>query len=408
MRYDFLPKEIQNRVKFPFVFVSYCHKNRKIYDKVQAMVLYLRSQNINVVYDEGGLEAGTELTQFENLILDTNCKLVLVISDKCYLEKIENNVGGAWREYFNISNDYPNNTNKYLPLLVDATIPIFSGKVYIPFEDEEQLAIIEKRLSPFKLVNTKRKDSIDIDNLIKEADALCDSKNYNAALRKINQAIRIYNQQKKISKVRRAKLYNLKLVICIYNADIKTAITVAEELEAIITGAKTITPKEKATYFCNCALAYRMRSAKSSEYEESAKKAYNIVKNCSIEDDGYYSCMYATALYDTEQYTSAYKICKDALKAFEKAHNNKSLFSKDDYKMYIKIKGNLAEIAVASSKTLNIGRNKKLDLLSEAQTNILDIINIIELEDADAIRKEIYSIAQIVFYALYEYYVNAP
>lgn len=65
--------------------------------------------------------------------------------------------------------------------------------------------------------------------------------------------------------------------------------------------------------------------------------------------------------------------------------------------MYIKIKGNLAEIAVASSKTLNIGRNKKLDLLSEAQTNILDIINIIELEDADAIRKEIYSIAQIVF-----------
>ena len=135
------------------------------------MVLYLRSQNINVVYDEGGLEAGTELTQFENLILNTNCKLVLVISDKCYLEKIENNVGGAWREYFNISNDYPNNTNKYLPLLVDATIPIFSGKVYIPFEDEEQLAIIEKRLSPFKLVNTKRKDSIDIDNLIKEADA---------------------------------------------------------------------------------------------------------------------------------------------------------------------------------------------------------------------------------------------
>lgn len=398
MKYDYLPEEIQKRVKRQFAFISYCHQNRAIYDRVQALVLYLRSRNINIVYDEGGLEPGTELIQFENLILDKNCKLVLVVSDKCYLEKIKNCVGGAWREYFIISNDYPNNTNKYLPLFVDAEIPIFSGKVYISFTDDSEFLSIEKKLTPFCYGKSK----INVDSLFKDADFLCDNGNYSAALKKINQAIKVYSQQKRISKTYMADLYNLKLVICIYKQDIKNAIAVADELAKMISNKFEI--EKKANYFGNCALAYRMINSESNEYEDCARKAYTMSKKCGIEDAGYYACMYATALYDTEQYTAAYKISKEALKDFLKVHNDMSAYDKNDYLMYTKIKGNIAEIAVASCKTMRGCHKKKLDILLEAQENILDIINIKELEDEDMVQAEIYSIAVTVFDALNEFY----
>lgn len=400
MKYNYFPQEIQKRVKDPFAFVSYCHQNSAVYDRVQTLVSYLRSQNINIVYDEGGLEPGTELTQFENLIFDNNCKFVLVVCDKGYLEKVEKSAGGAWREYLNISNDYPKNINKYIPLIVDAEIPIFSGKVYIPFIDDSKFVNIVNRLASLKENNER--SQVKVDTLVQSADLLCDNGNYSAALKKINHAIKVYGQQKRTSKAYWAKLYNLKLVICIYKQDVKNAILVADELVKMITNK--MESEKRANYFGNCALAYRMRSSESNEYEECARKAYVITKKYGVEDAGYYACMYATALYETEQYTAAYRISKEALKDFTRVHNDMSVFDKNDYVMYTKIKGNIAEIAVTSSKSIRGGRKKKLDLLLEAQENILDIINIKELEDEDYVQAEIYSIAVIVFEALNEFY----
>lgn len=402
MKYNYFPQEIQKRVKNPFAFVSYCHQNSAVYDRVQALVSYLRSRNINIVYDEGGLEPGTELTQFENLIFDNNCKVVLVVCDKGYLEKMEKSTGGAWREYLNISNDYPKNINKYIPLIVDAEIQIFSGKVYIPFIDASGFDNILNRLATLK---NNENSQVNVDTLVQSADSLCDNGDYNAALKKINHAIKVYGQQKRTSKAYWAKLYNLKLVICIYKQDVKSAILVADELVKMITSK--MESEKRANYFGNCALAYRMRRSESNEYEECAKKAYTITKKYGIEDAGYYACMYATALYDTEQYTAAYKISKEALIDFTRVHNDMSVFDKNDYVMYTKIKGNIAEIAVTSSKSIRGGRKKKLELLLEAQANILDIINIKELEDEDYVQAEMYSIAVIVFEALNEFYSSA-
>lgn len=404
MEYDCLPKDIQKRAKQPFVFVSYCQNDRDIYNRVKELVLYLRNRNINIIYDEGGLDPGTELIQFQNLILDVNCKRVLIVSDKYYFNKVQNNIGGAWKEYFNISNDYPNNISKYIPLFVDKMIPVFSGKVYIQFTDDTEFSNIGKILEPYKLRNKPTISKNSVNNLFRDADTLYENGNYNAALKKINFAIEIYKHQKRPSKSYKAMLYNLKLIICIKAKDIDNAISTTKELERLISDCAKMEAEKKASYLCNCALAYRMKNKDSSEYEECAKKAYSTVKMNGIKDDGYYACMYSTALFDTEQYVAAYKVLKEALKEYEKAHN-KSSFCKDDYIMYIKIKGNLAEIAVAICESMQGGRKKKYNLLKEAKKSILEIIDIKEVEDEDTIQAEIYSIATKVFSALNRFYL---
>lgn len=399
MKYSCLPKEIQERAKKPFVFISYSHQNKATYDRVQALVARLRRQEINVVYDEGGLEPGVELTQFEHLILSKNCKKVLVVCDKEYLNKVNENEGGAWREYFTISNDYHNNTDKYIPLYVDAKIPIFMSKIYISFNDDSEYSKIQKILYSLK---EKKSSQVSIGGLVRDADQLCDNGDYSAALKKINRAIEIYNQRKRTSKTYKAELYNLKLVICINKSDAKDAVAAADELKRIITDKSESV--ENVKYYTNCALAYRMISNELVEYEECAKKAYAMSQKYGVKDDGYYACMYATALFELEQYADAYKYVKEALKEFVKEHDDMSSFLKKDYIMYTKIKGNLAEIAVAYCKAGRAGKKEKLSILLEAQMNILDIINIKELEDEDAIKAETYSIAVNVFGALREFY----
>lgn len=398
MEYSCLPKKVQERVKKPFTFISYCHQNKETYDRVQALVTNLRRQKINVVYDEGGLEPGTELTQFVHLILSDNCKKVLVVCDKEYLNKINENTGGAWEEYFIISNDYHNNAKKYIPLYVDAMIPIFSSKIYIPYKDDSSYSKIQKILYSLKEKNDS--SQVSVKDLVRDANKLCDNGDYSAALNKINKAIEICNQRR--TKTDKAELYNLKLVICINKRDTTSAISVADELKRLI--AHKPETVENVQYYTNCALAYRMMSSTSDEYEDCAKMAYAMSKKYGVKDDGYYACMYGTALFELEQYADAYRYVKQALEEFVKEHENISSCLKKDYIMYAKIKGNLAETAVAYCKSVCRGKKKKLSILLEAQMNILDIINIKDLEDEDALKVEMYSIAIKVFEALREFF----
>lgn len=405
MKYNYLPVEIQKRVKKPFVFVTYCHDDTSTYDRVQELVSYLRRQNINIVYDEGGLAPGVDLIQFENLILSDNCKRVLVVSDRSYLYKVKNQMGGVWREYFNMSNEYDSHIDKYVPLVVDTIIPIFTGKIYIPFKDNNEFNNIASTLIDFKFVNDNRvKSKINIDKLFNDASELCDKGNYSAAWNKVNQAIDLYMAQNRIVKANLSKLYNLKLAIGIYKADIEEISSIVNKLKTLISGANRIDAEKRAVYFGNCALAYRMINKNGDEYEECAKRAYTIVRKYGIDDDGYYACLYSTALYDTQQYSAAYKIANEALEEFEKVHGDKTNYSKNDYIMYAKIKGNIAEIAIANCESINGRRNEKIDLLLDAQAKILDIINLKQLEYEDAIKAEIYAIATMVFKTLSKYY----
>ena len=404
MKYDTLPEEILKIIKEPFVFVSYSHTNKNVYDRVQELVQYLRSKNIPVVYDEGGLEPGVELTQFENLILDKNCTYVLVVFDEGYVKKTEMKTGGAWREYFNISNDYPNNRMKYIPLKVDSNIPaLFQGKVYIDFDtnNNETLEKIESAVARVKKV--KKISNTNVEILMKEASELCDSDAYKVANRKIDEAIYVYGKQKKTKLCKWAELYNLKLFICIKLCDTDSAVKVAGQLQMIV--SNRLDYEKKALYYTNCALAYRMRNKSSDEYVECAKKAYVAAMKGGIEELYYYACMFATALYEAEQFVSAYKIIKEAYDLFISAKSDISKYSKGDYIMLTQIKGNVAEIAVACGEHMNNGHKRKLEYLMEAKKNIIDILQFKGLEDEDAICAEMYSIAAIVFEALKRYYL---
>lgn len=289
----------------------------------------------------------------------------MVVCDKCYLRRIEEEQGGAWREYFNISNDYPAHREKYIPLIVDAKIPIFKGKVYNEFKsgNKNELNPIEKTLSSIKKKNKKNKGQVEI--LMKETSRLCDENNYSAADKKISDAIRIYSQQAKTLKSKWASLYNLKLYICIKNGDVKNAVEFADKLLNVINDR--LDYEKKTIYYGNCALAFRLRDNESDDYEQYARFAYQMAKKGDNEEFYYYASMYATALYDTEQFTNAYKIAHEALDSFIIRYKDEKDFTRDNFIMYIKLKGNIAEIAVKCSEISNESRKRKLSFLLEAQ-----------------------------------------
>lgn len=402
--YNYLPEKVRKAIKKPFVFVSYCHGNKEVYSKVKLLVLYLRNKGINVVYDEGGLRPGVELTQFENLILHDNCRYVLVVCDKFYNNRIKENQGGSWREYFNISNDYPKNRLKYIPLIFDDYLSIFSGKVYINFSHDSENAFseIEKVLESVKkkVIGNKNK----VDELAKEADILCDNYNYRAADKKITEAIMMYTEQPRAKRSILAELYNLKVYICIVEKNASEAVKNADKVWELIKSNNHVENIKKALFYNNCALAYRMIDKSSNKYDECAKLAYELAKKTRTNELDYYACMYATALYETEQYTKSYEIIKIALEEFERNNSNVLTYTEDDYIMYVKIKGNIAEIAAACSKNSNLNRKKKLEFLMEAQKHVLDILKIEVFEDSEKMKKEIYSISCRVFKELEEFY----
>lgn len=127
--------------------------------KVQELAEYLRKNNVPIVYDKGGLDAGEELIQFENLIIHDNCRYVLVVCDDEYIQKNQQNEGGVWQEFFLISNNYPKNIRKYIPLKrAENVLSVFEGKVYIDFSDSNENAFIEilKALNSVKQKNTNQ------------------------------------------------------------------------------------------------------------------------------------------------------------------------------------------------------------------------------------------------------------
>lgn len=408
MTYDCFPQDIQDMIRNPFVFVSYCHDDKDVFNRVRELVMYLRNRNLTVVYDEGGLAAGTELTQFENLILHNNCKYVLVVCDKNYIKKVSMMQGGVWREYFTISNDYLDNVRKYIPLKVNEQLPIFKSKIYIDFSQTSAVVFsnIENELKSLKVFTTntiKKNESLDkVVELADKAFDLLEEKDYNAANRKIDEAIKVYGNRKRTQNSVWAQLYNLKLSICISQGDANTSVEFAEKLRMKI--SNRIARSQRIKYFVNCALAYRLQNKQSSLYEEYAKSAYSLAKKEQMDDLDYYACMYATSLFETEQYSLAYKTIKEALQYFEQLHPQKDMWDKDTLVLNVKIKGNIAEIATDYSKSIEKNRNKKYCLLLEAKNNIVDALNIIEDIEDDAIWYESCSIASKVFGELKKYF----
>lgn len=402
MRYGCFSKELREKIQKPFVFISYSHKNREVYDRVQNLAKYLKSKNINIVYDKGGLPPGTELTQFENLILDENCKYVLVVCDKGYLWKVQNCEGGAWTEYFNISNDYlyrANNSEKYIPLKVDATISIFKGKCYIPFENESSFDEIVKKLksnlTPKNLIIREK-----YGEQLKQIEALCDARNYSAALGRVDRAINNCGR----NRMNKIELYNMKLFITIQLGQTNSAVQVARELISDLTQRikEKIGYAKMAVIFGNCALAFRMKDVESEEYEQYAKKAYNAAQKSVSDQEGYFASMYSTALYENKIYTNAYELSKKSLDTFEHTFGNPDLYNENVLKTYFERKANVAEIACACYKNIEMRERERHNLQKDMVDNITDIILAPAFNDMRSIHTEVYRIAAFIFTTLHE------
>ena len=407
MKYEYLPEEIRNIVLSPFAFISYCHDNSEIVERVQKLVAYLKSKDIPVVYDGGGLQPGAEITQFENLIYDDNCKKVLVICDKCYEKKIDECSGGVWQEYIKINNDYQKNRLKYIPLKVDAMLSLFSGKRSILFDHsfENSFDEIENALREIK-----RKDKCYFNwehfgKRYKKADDKYVEGDFEAALENVKEIIDECSDVRNVPNEYIAKVYKLYLLCFLALSQMEDfcyALKIADNLYKLISKDKSLPKLE--IYYCNCTLVYRIQNKKSRKYLECAELSYEYAKENKRNDMSYFSCLYATALYDTNQFSKAYKLIKIALDYFYKENPELNL-SEDKKRLYIQIQGNIADIANMYSKNPKNSRKKRLSLLLEAQKGIIDLLDIGDIDD-ETMLYEIYSIAINVFSALKEYYGN--
>ena len=386
-------------IEGPFAFISYCWENKEVYDRVQKLAKYLKDNKIPIIYDEGGLEPGSEISQLEFLILDKNCVCVFVVSDDCYLQKVQDGVGGVANEFLLIGKDYLDNPNKYIALKVNETLPIFYQKVYISFSDESHFESI-KNFALSKTSNSiidscepqKAKNELqEIEKLVFENQLSYDKEDFSAALKKINKAI-ILCDSVEIQLKKRLEILNYKLITSIKLKNKKESIETSEKILNIL--PSNLEFSKKALYYGNCALAYRLN--KNLElFEECAKNAWIAARKAKRKDLHYYASLYSVALYDTEQITDAYKMGTTALKLY--GYSDASV-------TFIQYKSNVAEYARKISSKQKSNKNRFLKL-EESKNNIEDVINIIENNNfSDTIKYEVYRSASTIFKELSNYY----
>lgn len=410
----FLSEELNELIKTPFIFISYCWSSKVIFERVKALVDYLRKNEINVIYDEGGLEPGIELSPFETLIIHENCSYVLVVCDSEYVKRVDNGYGDVSKEYFYIVKDYVNNPMKYIPLKVDSLPSIFLRKAYVDFKDNSTFCKIKNFLMAKMLNNSNERNSDNdirnytegtINNMQKrliEINELYNNAEYEAAYRKIVKLITDSKRDKNIPNQKWLEIYNIKLIICIKMENSTIAVKAAEELiEKIDFLENNIDDLHKAMYYGNCALANRLNNCQNDDYEKLAAKAYNIAKEAKLDDLFYYCSMYATALYETGQYTNAYKITKEAYSLYQEYLKKHKIESNE---MGIKLQSNIAEVAKEYSN-MQHNRNKKMKLLNEAKINIVNVINeLTEDNSIDDTKQKVYDLARQIFELLSECY----
>lgn len=259
----FVSEELEKNIQKPFTFISYCHDDKEIYNRVQELAKYLKDEGINIVYDGGELPLGEELNRFMNLIFNKNCKIVLVICDNYYYQKVTAFEGGVGIEYTNIEKDYPGNISKYIQLNVGGhSLPIFKGKIYADLYGER----VFEKLKETLLERMKIKDGIAVKNrkipiidIIYNIQELYDEGSYKAAYEKI----KTYDNNKSLkgTKLQQASLYNLKLIILLQLRKTDEYMGTVNILIDIISALKNSNNedfyKKLANFYQNCGLAMR-------------------------------------------------------------------------------------------------------------------------------------------------------
>ena len=413
MGYVFLDKKVQKIIEGQFVFLSYCWNDKKVYDRVQKLAAYLKKEGIPLVYDEGGKPAGTEMSEFESLILHDNCACCLVVNDVEYIAKVKSGQGGVAREYHYIKTDYFDNIGKYIPLKVNGIVDLFRGTIYIDFKDEsnfEEIKIaVENRLNE-KALPSKEEKTIElnieqkISNYISNAEELIETKEYTAALRKINSALKLYEDEKLKVKAMLVHIYTTKLNAYISKHSGKEAVAIADKLLDIL--PQNTSSVVKATVLANCALAYgEQKDCYGEKYEDCAREAYYLAKNADADDMDHYASIYSTALFEMDQFITAHKYAKEALSVFAEKHDDIDVLDENERYDFVMLQNNVAEIGIAYSKMDTIRKAKRESLIKEASDIIYKVLPLLDEYDMDdEMRSSIYSTAESVYSSLKHLY----
>ena len=307
----------------------------------------------------------------------------------------------------NSSQDREKELSKVFLLMAENTenpqknIPdVFARRIFTPFCDDniETLNTITKLVIDCKVSSKK----IYSDKELKKksvykyeiANKSYDIAQYSAALKNINDAIKVYSKVKHKNKSFMIKCNNLAAATNLMLGDKIEARKICEDNLELLKKLKGYDIKFLSTCYGNFALSYANED--NYAYEEYARKDYEISKEANLPDLDYYITLYAASLFMTERYEEAYHCQLEALNFLSQNNKMNTLLG-------LQTNANIAEICVFRAKKKR-GHNK-IEFLHEAEfyfTTALSISKKINLRE-DTLH-ELYSIAEKVYQSLKEYY----
>ena len=358
----FVSRELMEKVKKDFVFISYCQCDARVKAEVKKLANFLGLNDVNVIYDRGGLEGGEELEEFQKLILHEKCKKVLIVCDKFYLERATKGIGGVGTEYGYIKDDY--NTaavSKYLPVTVknnrEYIISEIVGKISLDITDYNYILGL---CSKYRINRTKenyRYYREQFEKYYNEADELSTHGDYEAAIKKVNMAI-LVSQEIRMSIPDSCKLFNLKLFIQIKGGLYDdTTIDIVNYLKKHIEKT-SLEAQTRAISLLNCSIVYDYYDIENYA-EKCAERAYTIVLNYDLDEQYGYALHLANLYFKYKAYTKALKTIGRAHELFELQANNEAEWSEDEYRWWLKINANECEMLTETAATINKEKRKK-------------------------------------------------
>jgi hypothetical protein len=383
----------------PFVFISYACENL---DVASDLYDYLRDHGVNVVFDKGGLPLGLSLPEFEQLILNDNCKRVLMLFDPNYLSKIKFQRGQVWEEYDLIRNNFrSSNSGKFIPVLCDGVsgddLPVlFNGRtVYERVSEQENIVEIckEAKIDPEQPLSVK-----EANEYIKKADSCYDSDASKLCIDYLRVVLTSPINGRGSDRIR-AKACSI--IICMFlTGKIEHSPIVKKAFKMLLKLLeKPSLTKDKGNlprYLVNCSMYYKKRISYNKNYElkaiDYAERALKKAEEFGYTNLYYYLCQMACtyAAFDAlkqakEKMINAYTILNDEYGG----HNAEDLSTSIE----VYLRGSEIMIELANKSINDKDMPTANDLLSESEKWLKYAENHLEIHNEGlATQKDYYGI----------------
>lgn len=407
----FNSEELNTKIQEPFVFISYSQTDKTL-KEVKTLYNYLERNEINVVYDNGGLDLGEQLQQFQQLIIHSNCYKVLIIFDETYVAKIENeeSESGAKTEYKYISDTYYKNQSKFIPIKFRAAVKLpalfdgssIYGSLYRKDKNER-----EKIRDACRLKKTRLSLTIaNANKYVDDAERLYKDKDYKAAKKKIERIILSEIKSPADCDIDAIIAHAYSLILCMAEVPGFLDDTTKKSLQGLsyMLENNKIEAKNKPNYYLNCSKIHML-------YDEDengsmlAQCAYESAKQEKFPNIFYYECHLAYVFFKCEQYADAYKYIQSAYKHYKDASET---VKQEHVLTWQKICTNYCEILVKEAQKEN-DQIKRKQYLNKAERVIEDLIELLKSDTetwSSSELKEIYEAMAMVYQEMAQYYAK--